>query len=104
MTTKKRMVPEVRTRELLQAAVELARKEGYQHITREAIAAHAGVSPALISVRLGTMPAMRRSVMRAAIAGGVLEVIGQGLAARDPRALKAPEELKRRAIEKMIAN
>jgi AcrR family transcriptional regulator len=104
MANKKRTVPEVRTQELLRVAVQLARTTGYQHITREVIAQHAGVSPALISVRLGTMPAMRRSVMRAAIADGVLEVVGQGLAARDPHALKAPDELKRRALEHMIAN
>lgn len=101
---RKRKQPEIRTQELLRAAVQLARTDGYQRITREAIAEHAGVSPGLVSVRLGTMPAMRRSVMRAAIADEVLEVIGQGLAARDPHALKAPDDLKRRALELMIAN
>lgn len=93
---------DIRTKELLRCAVALAEADGYTNITREAIAREAGVSEALVSARLGTMPAMRRAVMRAAVTEEVLAVVAQGLAARDAHAMKAPEALRRRAAEYLL--
>ena len=87
---------------ILDVAVELARETGYNKITREQIADAAGVSPALVSNYLDTMPSLRRDVMRRAVTREVLAVIGQGIAARDPHALRAPEELKQRAVNMML--
>jgi hypothetical protein len=76
--------------------LRLARSAGLANVTREQIATEAGVAAGLVSLRLGTMPALRRSVMRAAVAQEVLEVVAEGLAARDPYALAAPLELRQR--------
>lgn len=95
----KRLDPAVRTAELLRVAVEVASVRGWRRMTRECIAVAAGVSPALISARLGTMDAMRRSVMRAAVRDRVLPVVAEGLVAGDSQARKAPEDLKRLAAE-----
>lgn len=84
---------------LLSAALKLAATKGYNRITRDEIAQAAGVSPALVSARLGTMDAMRRSVMRAAIRERVLPVVAQGIVARDKHALAADVELRRQAME-----
>lgn len=84
---------------LLSAALKLAATKGYNRITRDEIAQAAGVSPALVSARLGTMDAMRRSVMRAAIRERVLAVVAQGIVARDKHALAADVELRRQAME-----
>lgn len=68
-------------------------------MTRECIAIAAGVSPALVSLRLGTMEALRRSVMRAAVKREVVPVVAEGLAAGDAQAKKASDELKKRAAD-----
>lgn len=92
-----------RTRELLAVALRLAAAQGWQSVTREDIALAAGVSPALVSARLGTMDAMRRSVMRAAVAQRVVAVVAQGLALKDRQAMKADETLRRQAAAYIAA-
>lgn len=82
---------------ILAAAMRVAEKIGYHHMTRDQIAKEAGVSPGLITARLGTMAKMRTVVMREAIKGPNLRVLGQGLALMDKIAMKAPDELKRAA-------
>lgn len=83
---------------LLAVALTLAAAVGYTHVTREAIATHASVSPALISVRFGTMTAFRRTLMRYAVRKQCLSVIAQGLAARDKHACAASLEVRRAAL------
>lgn len=89
-----RHAPADRTRELLAVALNLAAAHGYRSLTRESIATAAGVSPALVSARLGTMDQLRRSVMRAAVAQRVVSVVAQGLAVRDRQAMRADESLR----------
>jgi AcrR family transcriptional regulator len=102
---KKRMHPKVRTGLILSAAVKLAEKApgGYRALSRDQIAESAGVSPGLVSFYLGTMDAVRRSIMRAAIAEKNLKVIAQGLGAGDTYAKKAPPELKAAAAAALLA-
>jgi AcrR family transcriptional regulator len=98
----KRMSPVERRQQqesILDAALAVAQSIGYAYITREQVAKEAGVSPSLISAYLGTVPKFRRAVFRRAIAVENLAVIAQGLLARDPRALKLPDDLKQRAID-----
>lgn len=97
MKTKRKSVHEARAKELTAVALRMAQEHGLNNITRDQIAKEAGVASGLVSLRLGTMPAMRRTVMRAAVAQGVLEVIAEGLAHRDPHALAAPLELRQKA-------
>lgn len=103
MTQNTRLQPKARTEQLLDVALQLAAKHGLAHITRMQIATAADVSPALVSARLGTMEDMRRSVMRRAIKTETLPVIAAGLLARNTYALKAPEELRQRAIASISA-
>lgn len=97
----KRLPPEVRGAELLDIAIELARVHGLAMITRDMIAAHAGVAAGLVSLRLGTMPTMRRTIMRNAVTREILPIIAEGLAVRDTHAMGAPEELRQRAAASM---
>jgi AcrR family transcriptional regulator len=98
-----RLQPTARKSALLDAALVVAQRDGYDHMTREAIAAQYQVSPGLVSHHLGTMPQLRRAVMRAAVARGVLGIIARGLSLKDPQALRAPDDLKRKAA-KLIAS
>lgn len=93
-----RLKPKVREEQILAAALALAEVVGYTRVTRETVATLAKVSPALISVRMGTMIEFRRALMRYAVRCACLPVIAQGLSARDPHARKAPHALKQRAL------
>lgn len=79
---------------ILSAALRVACDVGYNRITRDDIAMAAGCSPALVSDFFGTMPSLRRTIVRAAITQRVLPVVAQALAIRDPHALRAPQELR----------
>lgn len=83
-----------RTEALTMAGLAVAERDGWQRMTREAVAAEAGVSPALVTLRLGTVPAMRRAVMRRAVAMRVVPVVAAGLALGDKHAQKAGQELR----------
>jgi len=48
------------------------------------------------------MPQLRRAVMSAAIAQANLSVLAQGIAMKDAKALRAPEELRRQAVQLMM--
>ncbi len=98
----KRMQPDARKAEILAAALDTARAVGYRHVSREAIAATAGCSPGLVSAYFGTMPALRRAIMSAAIARRDLVVLAQGLAAGDSKAKAAPEALRRAAAKTLV--
>ena len=92
-----RMNPKERTTELLAVATRVALRDGFASMRRDAIAAEAGVTGALVTCRLGTMPELRRAVMRHAIKNRILGVVAQGLALGDKHALKAPEDVRREA-------
>lgn len=83
-----------RAEHLLDVALKLAAADGLQALTRERIATAAGVSPALVSARLGTMDAMRRSVMRRAVQQRVVRVVAEGLVAGDKHAQRADQALR----------
>lgn len=102
MTKALRLEPKARTRQLTEAALALAEAHGYRQVTRDQIAARAGVSPALVSLHLGTMESVRRAIIRAAIHAGNARVVAQGLAANDPHAREAPDELKQAAAVILI--
>lgn len=100
--TARRLLPADRRAEIITAALDAARADGYRHISREAIAARAGCSPALVSSYYGTMTQLRRAVISAAIARRDLAVLAQGLAAGDSKARSAPQELKEAAVRGLL--
>jgi AcrR family transcriptional regulator len=92
-----------RVAQILKAALELCSQEAttYNRITRDEIAKKAGIPSSLVAYHCGTMADLRRDIMREAVRVENLAVIAQGLAARDRHALKAPEEVRRRALESL---
>jgi len=89
-----RLDPKDRTRQLLDAALALAARDGWANLTRDGIAVAAGVSFALVTQRLGTMDQIRRSVMRLAVQRRVVAVVAEGLARKDKHAARADEALR----------
>lgn len=98
MNTTTRLQPEVRKTQLLDVALRLATQKGLASLRRDQIAQAAGVSPGLVTERLGTMIEMRRAIMRAAVKSEVLPLIAEGIVCKDRTALKAPAALRARAL------
>lgn len=98
--TKKRLQPDARKDQILQAAIKVAaRPGGWGKLTRDAVAKEADCAEGLPSKYFGTMLNFKRAIMRAAIQDRNLSVIAQGLAAGDKAALKAEDALKREALD-----
>jgi AcrR family transcriptional regulator len=79
---------------ILDMAIQHAKADGYQNIRREKVAAALGISCGLVNYHFSTMKMLQRAVMGAAIAQRIPEIVAQGMAAKDPRASHAPEDLK----------
>lgn len=90
----------LRKEQLISSALDCFEKtdKPFMKVTRADIAEEAGVSEPLITHHLGTMVDLRRDIIRHAIKQERLKIIAQGLAAGDPHARKAPQELKDRAV------
>jgi AcrR family transcriptional regulator len=94
----KRLDPTKRKEDILAVAVKRAELLGVANLRRDDIADVAEVARGLVSRYFNTMPQLRRAVMRYAVHNENLSIIAQGLAMRDPEALKASPELRDRAI------
>lgn len=88
---KKRMNATERKNAILEAALALSVRIGYRKLTRDNVAKAAGVSGPTIMHRFGTIRCLQNRVMMLAIKRGVGPVIVQGLAIKDPLAMKIPK-------------
>lgn len=102
MVENTRKKPADRREEILNTALALAVLIGYTKVSRDKIAADIGLTGQAVQYHIGTMAKLRRDLMRHAIRKENLAVLGQGLAARDPHAAKAPEALRRQALEALL--
>jgi len=93
---------EARKEDILAAALPLAERYGYDRISREQITTAAGVTGPVLNYHFGTMLQFRRDLMRYAVKSENLAVVAQGIAAKDPKALKAPKDLRHRAIFSLL--
>lgn len=89
---------EDRDNRILNAAMDLAKDNGYQWITRDAVAELAGVSPATVSNVFGTMRGLKRAVLREAVKRADVAIILQGLGDRHPIVMDAPESVRQAAV------
>ena len=92
----------VRKQQIIDPGLELAAEIGFAAVNRAKIAAKVNLAEGTVSHRLGTMAQVRRSIMRAAIKNNVFVVIAQGLALNDPTAVKAPAEVRKRALAALL--
>ena len=88
---------ENRDSRILDAAIHCAKEDGFQWITRERVAARAGVSAGTINSAYKTMRDLKRAVLQYAVQTGVVEIVAQGLAEGHPIARAAPPELRDKA-------
>ena len=86
MHNRKRMKPEERAEEVLQAALVVASETNYRTMTREDIAQRAGVKAPLVTFYFKSMDELRRQVMARAISNRILVIIAHGLVNKAPLA------------------
>lgn len=102
MSKRKRIAPELRRVEILNAAMKLAtRKGGWGSLTRASIAVEAECSEALVSLYFGTSVQIKRAVMREAVRTENLPILAQGIVAGDKQAAKIDATLKQKAIQSL---
>jgi AcrR family transcriptional regulator len=90
-----------RKSEILAAALALAIKHGYMHVTRLQISERIGCATGLIPYHFGNMCDLRRSMMSEALRTRCLPVLAQGIVTKHPKAMRAPEELRRAALDSL---
>lgn len=83
---------------VLSAALLDAQAHGYRNITRERVAALAGVSLGSVNQAFGDMASLKTAVMVEAVNMSLLDIIAQGLADKHETALNAPPSLKESAL------
>lgn len=99
----KRLDPKVRKHEILLVAVRMAETDGLATLRRDEIAKTADIANGLVTRYFNTMGQLRRAVVRYAVHHENLPILAQALAIRDPEALKAPEDLKKKAVASLNA-
>lgn len=100
-----RYAPKVRKQLILVAALTVARRPGgFQNMTRAAIAKEAHCADGLVSKYLGSMDAVRRSILRAAVKYEYLDLIAQGIASGDRYALALDPILKHKAFSVLLTS
>lgn len=94
-----RKEPEERKQQILKVAMQMSKRMGYSHITRDGVAECAGVSNALVSYYFDTIDALKKEVLKEAIKLEVVQIIAQGIAQKDPNTAKLPPALKRKVVK-----
>lgn len=102
------MSKHVRHDQILDAALALAKRSGWKALTRDRVAEAALVGAGSVNTVFGTIEDLKSAVMREAvnraIAGDdmLVDLIAEGLCERHPAARAAPEDIKRKALERMM--
>lgn len=87
---------------ILEVAYTMAQRDGFGTLTRDGVAAEAGVAMGSVNHHWGKMSALREAVMQRAVEEENLELIGQGMALGDSVAKSAPLELRTRALKTLL--
>lgn len=87
---------------ILEVAYTMAQRDGFGTLTRDGVAAEAGVAMGTINHHWVRMGALREAVMQRAVEEENLELIGQGIALGDNIAKSAPLELRARALTTLL--
>ena len=97
MTTRKE--PQIRRKELLKIAVDLASYQDYSKLYAKDIALTADCSRGLVVHYLGTTEEIHAEVMRIGIKRKVLRIVAYGLIHNHPLALAAPKGLREESFQ-----
>jgi AcrR family transcriptional regulator len=96
------MNPEERNNEILEAAMDAAREMDFRHLTREAVAERAGVTPPLVNYYMGNLEQIREAVVREAIDREDLEILAQVMLAKHKAARRLTGALRTRVVDALL--
>jgi len=94
-----KMSSEDRKLQILQHAMKLSEIHGFTGFSSLDIAKAVGCGHPLIFHHFGTMGNLRSDLMRMAVQTKNMLVLAQGIVARNPIAVAAPESLKKQALK-----
>lgn len=87
---------------ILEVAFTMAQRDGFGTLTRDGVAAEAGVAMGSINHHWKVMSALRDAVMQRAVEEENLEIIAQGIALGDKIANSAPREIRVKAVNEYL--
>lgn len=100
--TKTRLDVDLRKKYILDAAINIAKKIGYQKLTCKNISHETNMSRSHITHRFKSIKILKRLVLRTAIDQKILPIIAQGLANKDEATKKIPQKLKETALKSIL--
>lgn len=87
---------------ILEVAYTMAQRDGFGTLTRDGVAAEAGVAMGSVNHHWVKMSALREAVMQRAVEEEQLELIAQGIALGDVTAKSAPLDVRTRALTTLL--
>jgi AcrR family transcriptional regulator len=99
MARAKRIDPATRQIMILEAALTLSIKIGYENITRDAVAKRVKISSGLIAFYFPRMQDLRKAIINIAINQQILPILAQGLISGNSQVKKIHPQLKNRVLE-----
>lgn len=106
MAKNERMSNEERREQLLNGALRIIRRDGWEAVTRDAVASECKVAVGTVNFSYGTIDELRNAVYRYAIENhgdeDMLRVLAAGLVAGNDVAKSAPIEVKQSAFALMM--
>ena len=87
---------------ILEVAYTMAQRDGFGTLTRDGVAAEAGVAMGSVNHHWLKMSALREAVMQRAVEEENLEIIAQGIAMGDSIAKSAPLEIRVKAVNEHL--
>lgn len=87
---------------ILEVAYTMAQRDGFGSLTRDGVAAEAGVAMGTINHHWIKMSALREAVMQRAVEEENLELIAQGIALGNTIAKSAPLDVRTKALATLL--
>lgn len=86
---------------ILNHAVKIAERKGFDKLTRRAVATSAGVAPGSVSYHFDSMKGLQDAVVEQAITLGNLPIMGQAILAKHKLASMIPPTVKISALNSL---
>ena len=88
---------------IIQAALRVAKRDGFEAIEKTSIAKEGKFSDALLYHYFKGVPEIKKLVMKRAVAGKLVPIVSRGIALGYTEVRGIPEGLKNEAVEYMLA-